>query len=141
MTHSEIVNRAERWLRNDLHCRVVLAELRSDTYLREIPDVIGWVRGFSILIEVKTSRADFFADQIKSCRRRDLASLGDWRFYLTQDGLLNPNEIPEGWGLYEVRGRSVVFAAGVKYRNAAVPPFESCLKSEQAMLVSALARS
>ena len=140
MTHSEIVNRAERWLRNTLYCRVVLTELTAYTRSGETPDVIGWVNNFSILVEAKTSRADFFADRKKHSRRHDLPALGQWRFYLTPPGLLKPEEIPHGWGLYEVRGRSVVFTAGVKYRNAAVPPFESCLKSERAMLVSALAR-
>ena len=140
MTHTELVMQAERWLRNILHCRGILVEFVASTLSRETPDVIGWVHGRSILVEVKTSHADFLADLKKESRRGDLPALGDWRFYLTPPRLLRPEEIPIGWGLYEVHGKRVIFSGGEEYRNAAAPPCQSCLKSEQALLISALAR-
>lgn len=138
--HDALVTRATRWLRNTLHCRVVLSELVAYTASRETPDVIGWVRGYSVLVECKTSRADFLRDMRKSARMPSHAALGHWRFYLTEPGLLDGLELPYGWGWYAVYGRSVRHAGGIDYRNAAAPPLESCRDSEVAMLVSALSR-
>lgn len=67
--------------------------------------MIGWRRaGFldgTYLIEVKTSRADFLADAKKSHRQCSTpdAALGNWRFYLCSEGLIEPAELPEKWGL------------------------------------------
>ena len=140
MKHSYLVARAERWLRNSFHCRVVLTELVAYTVTGEIPDAIGWVNGRSILVECKTSRSDFFADKKKTARNPCLNGLGHWRFYLAPQDLIRPDELPEGWGLYEIHGRQIRHAGGDKYVNAKIPPFKSCRESEVAMLVSALAR-
>lgn len=140
MDHKELVNRAERWLKNSFHCRVVLAELVAYTRSLETPDAIGWVNNKAILVECKMSRADFYADQKKPARSPNMLALGDWRFYLTPRDLLKPNEIPTGWGLYEIHGKRIIYKGGSKYANARKPPFESDRKSEIAMLVSALSR-
>jgi len=139
MNHSDLVTAAGKLLRNKFHCRVVLSEHISLNRTCETPDSIGWVGGKSILIECKTTIADFRADQKKFSRRSGIA-LGNWRFYLAPEGVLNTNEVPDGWGLYNIRGKRIYHAGGVEYANAASPPFESDLKSEVAMLVSALAR-
>ena len=44
MNHTELVDRAVRWLKNTFHCRAVLDELKAYTGFFEIPDAIGWVR-------------------------------------------------------------------------------------------------
>ena len=139
MTHLELVKRAERWLKNTLHCRVVLCELVAYTHSGEIPDTVGWVHNRCILVECKTSRADFFSDRKKLSRKPYANALGHWRFYFTVPGLVTEDEIPGGWGLYEV-GKTVRHAGGDKYSNAAPPPFQSCRESEVAFLVSALSR-
>lgn len=140
INHAELVTRAERWLRNTLHCGVVLAELVAYTNTGETPDAIGWVWNQSILVECKTSRSDFFADQKKPSRHPRARALGCWRFYLTPPGLISVDEIPEGWGLYGVYGRTIKYAGGVKYSNAGRAPFGSCRDSEVALLLSALRR-
>lgn len=142
MNHRELVERAERWLRNTINCGVVLTELVAYTASGETPDAVGWVWGRAILVECKTSRQDFFADQKKRARRADARALGQWRFYLTPTDLIKPDEVPEGWGLYEVQGRRIVHKAGEKYTNGypKIPPFESDRDSEVAMLLSALRR-
>jgi hypothetical protein len=99
---------------------------RSRRSNREIPDAIGWLRsGVSLLIECKASRGDFLSDAVKPSRRsgkagvpvspapnppkpeskppRKTEGLGAYRFYLTPSGLLRPDELPEGWGLLELR--------------------------------------
>lgn len=62
MTHAELVRRALKWAQNQ--CIIAFPELVSMNY--EIPDVWGYGRGRSILIECKATRADFLADQ-KRC--------------------------------------------------------------------------
>lgn len=140
MTHTELVNRAVKWLRNSLHCRVVLSELAAYTRSGETPDAIGWVHNNAILVECKSSISDFYADRKKRSRNERFPALGAWRFYLTPPGLLQPEKIIDGWGLYEVHGKRVVHAGGNKYRNAGKPYFESDMAGEVAMLVSALSR-
>ena len=142
MTHNEFVSRSEKWLKNTIRCRVILCEFCANTAWYETPDAIGWIAGKTILVECKTSRADFFADQKKPFRNQSKLpkSLGNWRFYVTAPGLIGTHEIPDNWGLYEVRGRSVIHAGGVEYSNAGKAPFESDERGEVAMLVSALSR-
>lgn len=140
MNHTELVKRATKWLKNTFHCRVVLSELVAYTRMGEVPDAIGWVNNRSILIECKTSLSDFRADQKKIFRRPEFTTLGHWKFYLTPSELINSDKIPEGWGLYEVYGKRIIHKGGVKYKNAAQPPFKSDRDSEVAMLVSALSR-
>jgi hypothetical protein len=99
---------------------------RSRRSNKEIPDAIGWLRsGISLLIECKASRGDFLSDAVKPSRRsgkagvsggpepsnaeppikppRKTEGLGAYRFYLAPSGLLHPDELPEGWGLLELR--------------------------------------
>ena len=141
--HAQLVVRADRWLRNTLHCRVVLTELRAATAVGDIPDDVGWVGwvgGCCIQVECKVSRSDFISDLKKISRRIGMPCLGDWRFYLTPPGLLTGLELPEGWGWYEVDGTRVRHAGGEEYSNMDIPPCHSCRDSEVDLLVSALAR-
>ena len=140
MNHTELVKRAVKWLKNSLHCRVVLSELVAYTRSGETPDAIGWVHNKTILVECKRSRSDFYADRKKRARNKYMPALGVWRFYLTSPELLKTEEIIEGWGLYEVHGRKILHKGGSRYNNAGRPPFESDRDSEVAMLTSALAR-
>lgn len=143
MTHKELVDRAARWLINSVHCGVVAKEISAYVVSGEIPDCIGWVgsNGRSILIECKASRGDFIADFRKPSRVGGPA-MGNWRFYMTPPGLLEPEKIPEDWGLYEVYNRSVRHICGVKYSNAGIPPFKNpCIKSERSILLSLLRRT
>jgi hypothetical protein len=66
MTHAELVARAVKWLSGTMRCNPVYAGLAS---CGEIPDAIGWTSKYShygsIVVECKTSRADFVADKRK----------------------------------------------------------------------------
>ena len=140
MTHDDLVVRAGRWLRNTIHCGVVFEEMVS--IITEIPDAIGWVGGRSILIECKTSTSDFRAGLKKWHRSHgSKTALGMWRFYLSLPGVIPHTEVPEGWGLYEIHGRSVVFVAGIKYANMKPPPFESNIHKERIMMLTALRKA
>ena len=139
MTHADLVKRAGRWLRNTINCGVVFEELVSAT--TEIPDAIGWASQKSVLVECKTSLADFRADKKKWHRSHGKDdALGMWRFYMAPTGIIPIDEIPDGWGLYEVDGRRVVHAGGLRYANMKQPPFASNARKEKTLLLSAIRR-
>ncbi len=113
MTHSQLVEKAVRWLRS-YRCGVVLSEQACVS--GEMPDAIGWKRAnHSVLVECKVSRADFLADRCKPSRRKPEQGVGCERFYLTLPALLKAEELPSGWGLLELRrGRIVIAHASAK---------------------------
>ncbi len=152
MTHADLVTRAERWLRNTVGCQLVLTEHIATTRTGEIPDAIGWCAGLCYLVECKMSRADLRADLRKRFRSPGLGALGNFRFYLAPEGVLRPDDIPPGWGLYEVHGRRVIHRSGeawatsIEYGDRRVmsrnyrKPHDSYQHDEIALLVSALRR-
>jgi len=139
-THSQLVELAVRWLRRQ-GCRVILHD-PFRTPLAEQPDAIGWRDGLSLLVEAKTSRADFLADAQKPWRIDPAKGMGDWRFFLAPAGLLSPDELPPGWGLLEAAGARVRLAAGGPRGNRwwGDIPFVACKRQETSMLVSAWAQ-
>jgi hypothetical protein len=118
MTHTQLVERAVRWLRT-YRCGVVLSEQACAS--GEMPDAIGWKRAcHSVLVECKVSRSDFLADRDKPFRRKPQNGVGCERFYLTPAGLIHKEELPAGWGLLECRKREVeVIAPAVKNLRSA----------------------
>jgi hypothetical protein len=103
MTHADLVILAARWVAANHRCCVVLTEWRGGSG-HEIPDVIGWRgEGWSVLVECKTSRADFRADAQKSAR--EWAGMGQERWFFAPYGIIPPKEVPEGWGLAEFGSR------------------------------------
>lgn len=104
MTHSQLVEKAVRWLRS-YRCGVVLSEQACVS--GEMPDAIGWKCAcHSVLIECKVNRSDFLADHTKPFRAKPNRGVGCERFYLLPVGLIDCEELPQGWGLLElVRGR------------------------------------
>ena len=145
-THVELVNRAARWLRNSAqvsdptsgnrpitaHWGVVLTEPSGSG--TEIPDAIGWSHGgmVSIVIECKTSRADFRSDFQKVARRSPQFGVGNYRFYMAPVGVIAREALTEmGWGLLEVSGRVVRIVQQSREHNYS-------LRRQHAMLWSAL---
>jgi len=149
MTHGQLCQRAARWLKTAaviadesygrgfarVKCSVVLSELVCTA--REIPDAIGWAHGgsTSILVECKTSRADFRADQKKWFRKRPHIGMGRYRYYLAPAGVIPLDDVPELWGLLDYREDGSVqvvrLAHQHRHRNK---------DHEMAMLWSALRR-
>jgi len=127
MKHDELVEIAARWLRKRFP--VVCTEVRCG----ETPDAIGLGGAWSHLIECKTSRSDFLADQKKPWRRRDNA-LGCARSYLCPKGIIKPEDLPENWGLITV--------AEGKTREVVKPPrVRKCdMVHEYCILLSILRR-
>ena len=140
--HANLVIKVDRWMKNTIGCGVTFREFVAYTSTGEIPDVIGWVNGYCIMAEVKISRTDFLSDKNKTHRQPILSSnvLGHWRFYITLPGVARPDEIPDGWGLYELHGNRIMHIAGAKYKNCGQPPFQSNRRDEVAIMYSALRR-
>jgi hypothetical protein len=107
LSHDQLVARAVRWLLSSGRCGVAVPELVTST--SERPDAMGW-RGqgmICVLVECKATRSDFLADRKKPFRRDPGEGVGNKRYFMTPPGLINPFELPENWGLLEVRGKIV----------------------------------
>lgn len=113
MNHADMVAVAVSWLkrspsRGGPGCHVALSEIKNGFKRSETPDAIGFRAGVhdegSILIEVKTSRADFLADKHKPFRMNPEKGIGLYRYFMTPPGMLAIEELPEKWGLIEVAG-------------------------------------
>ena len=82
-------------------CYWVAVEL--NTYGGENTDVWGYGGGESVMIEVKTSHPDFLADQKKWSRSEEAEEMdmqaGMYKYYLCPEGIVEPEELPDKWGL------------------------------------------
>jgi hypothetical protein len=117
MTHAALVELAVKWLRSQYRCGIVLSEQACCS--GETPDVIGWKqRCRSVVVECKISRADFLADGSKPWRQDPEVALGCERFYLAPAALIAAAELPEGWGLLEVRNRKVEVTVACNKRRS-----------------------
>jgi hypothetical protein len=105
-SHAELVARAVKWLLNAGGCSIAFTEFSTSAL--EIPDAIGFKGKWSIVIECKRSRADFFAERKKPFRRRPHLSMGHQRYYMVPDKMISAQEVPEKWGLLYVRGRHTI---------------------------------
>lgn len=108
-THRQLCSHAVEWLlrpdsKGGPGCTVAFSEVQSPCGT-EVMDAfgvrsVGW-ESYSVLVEVKTSRADFRADLAKPHRRDPKLSGGTYRYYLAPAGLLSVDELPPRWGLIE----------------------------------------
>lgn len=111
-THAELCSLAHAWLKRSASaggpaCQIAFREVKVQTR-GEAADAIGFrlVSGecHSVLIECKTSRADFLADG-KKPHRQAIAGMGTYRYYLAPEGLIKIGELPKRWGLIELDER------------------------------------
>jgi hypothetical protein len=133
-SHAALVSAAALWLRGSRRHRVVLTEIGTASF--EIPDVIGWLgNGFSTVVEIKVSRSDFAADRRKIFRRHPEFGMGYQRWYFVPRGLLDPREVPENFGLAELRGSRVF-----RLKNPTPFPTRN-VRHEMELLISACQRA
>lgn len=133
ITHDKLVNEAKHWLRFTKGCQIVASELH--TVLDETPDVIGWHGEISVLVECKTSRADFLADSKKVHRYG--SGFGMERWFYAPKGIIDRSDLPKDWGLIE---RSIIVNGKYQCRQtvkATIRPVDlDLLKRERRILVS-----
>ena len=146
ISHKQLVEAAYKWILKNASCGVAFKEFYSAACNGEYPDVIGFGSwGYSVLIECKTSRADFFADQKKSFRQNPILGMGSRRFYCTPTGLIKVGELPHGWGLLYVNNK---LKAGTyfnphnqeKIGGIDLPNLDKNIKAEHGLMYSALRR-
>jgi len=138
--HLELTKFAYNWLLKFVKCGFALRELKTCSL--EIPDAIGWKNGYSVLVECKTSRQDFWLDSKKQHRINEAFGVGDYRFYLCPERMINAEDLPPKWGLLwlmpDDKIKMVHGPTGNVWSNW--PRFESNKQAENFMLVSALRR-
>lgn len=115
ITHEYLIEQGKKWLKRK--CYIVITEMAGGAC--EEPDVFGWGSSGSFNIECKASRSDFKAD-FKKRHRRYNKTLGNHRYYLTPESLIDIKELPDNWGLLELKNNKVqvVKEAIVSYENA-----------------------
>ncbi len=85
----------------------------------ENPDIWAFNGWSTIVVEVKTSHTDFLNDKKKWFKQvgNESGDPGNFRYYLTPKGLLNPEELPEGFGLLEWDGKNIERVITAKRRT------------------------
>ena len=143
MTHNELVARAVKWLYSQ-GCGFAIGEKACATNTGEIPDAIGFKSHFSMVIECKTSKADFKADKKKYFRfKQPKEGMGNLRFYLCEEGVILPEDLPEKWGLLYVKNKNIkkiVCPKGNVWNSDQIPQFwhEKNYIAENTLLYSCL---
>ncbi|EEZ4470052.1 hypothetical protein C0X79_003113 [Escherichia coli O5] len=102
LTHRELCQIAYRFLKRNgfkvcFHDRFIAV-----TSTGEQPDAMGFRNSASCLIEAKCSRADLLADRKKRFRKNPSLGMGDWRFFISEPGIISIEDLPPGWGLLHV---------------------------------------
>lgn len=106
LTHDELCQIACRFLQNNGFKVAFHDRFRAWTNTGEQADAIGFRNGASCLIEAKCSRADLLADRKKPFRVNPERGMGDWRFFISEPGIVGVDDLPPGWGLlHVVKGR------------------------------------
>lgn len=97
---------AEPWECANKYVAVELVTLTAEN-----PDIWATNGYHTTLVEVKTSHADFLADQKKWVRSEEAQKadmcLGNFRYYLCPKGLISEDELPDKWGLLEFDGKTI----------------------------------
>lgn len=105
ITHADLVQRAVRWLLNTKGCTIAFSEMSTGNL--EYPDAIGFQGRTSIVVECKTSRADYLRDKHKAFRRLSPMGMGQCRYYMVPEDMIDVGELPARWGLLYLCGRHV----------------------------------
>jgi hypothetical protein len=111
VNHKALSDLAVKWLRRPNSakghgCIVSASELRSG-WDGEIPDAVGFRLDSnsvsSVVVEAKASRSDFLADKKKP--HRGTGGIGNYRYFICPEGVINKSDLPEKWGLIWVNAR------------------------------------
>jgi len=129
--HDVLCVRAAKWLKSSKGCAFAMHGVVATC--AEIPDAMGFKAWDSYLIEVKMSRSDFLRDKKKYHKRTGEGGMGNYRFYLCPEGLLKPEDMPDGWGLLYATDRKIMVIKRPDRRA-------SCYNSERNYLTSVMRR-
>lgn len=144
MTHDELCQIACRFLQNNGFKVAFHDRFRAWTPYGEQADAIGFRNGASCLIEAKCSRSDLLADRKKPFRVEPEKGMGDWRFMISEPGIVNIEDLQHGWGLlHVVKGRVKKvhgWPGNWEWVNRDSKPFQANKQAECDYMFSALRR-
>ena len=145
LTHNQLCQIAYSFLRRNgfkvcFHDRFIAV-----TSTGEQPDAMGFRNNASCLIEAKCSRSDLLADRKKRFRINPDIGMGDWRFFISEPGIINVEDLPQGWGLLHVVNGKVRKVHGWPVGNCSwasdeCKPFKGNKQVECDYMLSALRR-
>ena len=141
VNHTGLNKIAKRWLLKTIGCGYVISEVVSSA--GETIDALGLRSDYTILIECKTSKADFKADQKKIFRQHPERGMGTFRFYLCEPGVIEATDIPKGWGLLFWNGKKVkriIAPKGNIWLTQNEFIFEKSMQNEYRIIYSCLRR-
>ena len=96
MTHKDLVNHSMKIARK-LGFPLVLPEMKAALRTNEIPDIIAFRGGGeTLLIECKTSRADYLADRNKPFRQNPETGVGLYRILISTENVVH-NDLYKNW--------------------------------------------
>lgn len=108
---------AEPWEIPNKYVAVELVTLTAEN-----PDVWATNGYHTTLVEVKTNHSDFLADQKKWSRSKaaELSDkqLGNYRYYLCPEGVIDESEIPDKWGLLVYDGKKIIKVRNATYQKS-----------------------
>lgn len=108
---------AEPWEIPNKYVAVELVTLTAEN-----PDVWATNGYHTTLVEVKTSHSDFLADQKKWSRSKSAElsdkQLGNYRYYLCPEGVIDESEIPDKWGLLVYDGKKIIKVKNATYQKS-----------------------
>lgn len=119
-SHNELQDIACSWLKKNRRahgpgCHIALKEVgaifngeRADAWGYRWGGTTNGIEHGSVLVEIKTSRSDFFADAVKPHRAGITVGMGRYRYYMCPEGLITLDDVPHGWGLLWVNHRGHV---------------------------------
>lgn len=129
--HHDLGAMLATWLsRNGRACwtNIELKVRRTESLQLVRPDVfsinatLDLERVDSAVHEVKVSRSDFLADIAKPSKRAGYAAISEKFYYVAPEGLLRPEEMPDGAGLLVASGEDFVVAKRPKRRRVVLAP-------------------
>lgn len=126
MKRCDLLRIGRRYMVQAIHLDPVLVEYPSPPVLNWMPDLIGWKLdiGFggtyvlnSYIIDVCANLKEFRKDSTNKALAK--SNLGQNRYYLTPDGLVQKADLPEGWGLiyYNTRTKRCRKVVPATYRS------------------------
>lgn len=77
------------------------------TFGPELTDIWATNGYDSTVIEVKVSHSDFINDKNKISRKDEELSMGNFRYYLCPEDIIDKKELPSGWGLLYWDGKNI----------------------------------
>lgn len=124
LSHSDLIDFACIYLRRKTirkkgvyeynpECSRIFTELV--TVAGETPDAIGFCSGVSYLVEAKTSMSDFYADKKKPWRINPEMGMGNFKYFISEKGLISVDKLPDKWGLLEVENGRVVVSKKAEF--------------------------